>query len=164
MDKLEQMCYNWGMSEEKAYELIKIEEDGTEWRKYPNGYIRDQKGRILVLPEHIRENHLITPEKHAEYMKRRKERYMAAMEAGVTEGLQAYGVEEAIAKIMAKRAQVAVSDDGRAGNDAAKLILQALDAFQEKQVKHEHVQRQEYYLDPETAGILERMLDRKREE
>lgn len=162
LDKSEQMCYNCNMSEETKYELLKVEE-GVEWRKYPNGHIRNQKGQLLVLPEEIRENHLITSENHHEFIEARKNRYLAAMEAGVTEGARAYGVEEAMSKIMARRAQVALSDGGKAGNDAARIILDALDAYQDKRVRQENVQRQEYSIDPDTMAVLEKLLELKRE-
>lgn len=151
------MCYNYPMT----YELISVE-NGVERRKYPNGDIRDQNGRLLERPERVKANE-ITPENARAMVARRREKMLEAVEQGVMRATDAPDVHAAVARIMETRAKVALQDKGRAGNDAARLVLAALDAMPEKQAEIVHTQRHVHEIDPETVEILEGMLRARRD-
>lgn len=148
--------------EPKPYKLLKTDEDGREWREYENGDIRDQQGLLLVRPQRVIDA-AITPETSALYKQKRKEKILQAIEKGVMKVTDAPDEYEAISRIVQRRAVVAMSDDGRAGNDAAKIVLSALDALQDKQQETIQTQRHVYEIDPETMAIIEQMVQMRRE-
>lgn len=136
------------------YELLETLPDGTERRRYPNGSIRDQNGRMLERPDYLP---VITSDTAYLLHRKRKEKYLQAIEAAVTHVTSANTPAEAAGYIVAKRAKVAMSDDGRAGNEAAKIVLAAMDALQDKRQETTHTERREYTVDAETLRIVERM-------
>lgn len=97
----------------QPYEIIEYE--GKEARKYPNGVIRSPKGYIVFMPPEI-----------ARGMERqRKVSGEERAREGIKLATQSESPEEAVMKIIRARALVAMTDNGRAGNDAAKLVLVA---------------------------------------
>lgn len=155
MDRLEQTCYNTGMG--KPYTLLEILPDGTERRQYENGDIRNQNGQLLELGTQL-ENHLITSDTARDYHQMRKAKMLAAIEAGVMRVTDAPNPAEAAGHIVAKRAEVALRDNGRAGNEAAKIVLAAMDALQDKRQETTHTERHEYTLDTETMDTIAKMI------
>lgn len=139
----------------KPYTLLKVE-DGVEHRQYENGDVRDQNGRLIVRPERIKDAE-ITQENALAMRQRRKDKMLEAVERGVMKATQADNPYEAVSHIISKRAKVAMTDEGRAGNDAAKLVLEALDAWQDKKNVKEEVQRHVYEIDPDTMALIEEM-------
>jgi hypothetical protein len=159
VDVLEQVCYNRDMTDAK-YTLLEVLPDGTERRQYADGYIRNQRGQIIVLPENAP---VITSENAHEYHKMRKEKILRAIESHVMDVTKTNIPADAIGRIVAKRAEIAMTDDTRTGNEAAKIVLAALDAYQPKQDEtRTNVLRHEYTLDDDTRRILERMVAERR--
>lgn len=152
IDKIEYLCYNKGMG--KHYELLKVE-NGVEWRRYDDGTIRNQNGQMLVLPEGLP---AITSDNAHNYHRMRKEKILRAIEAKVMDVTKTNIPADAVGAIVAKRAAVAMNDDGKVGNDAARIVLQAIDAYQDK-VEKSTVTRNEYAMDAETLAILRAMMD-----
>ena len=70
---------------------------------------------------------------------------------------------DAIAAIVGKRAEIAMKDDSRTGNEAAKIVLAAVDAYQDKQTEQTTVTRNEYVMDTDTRRLLESILESRRE-
>lgn len=151
--------------EEKKYELLEVMEDGTEVRRYlKDNSLRDQNGYWLdVHPGG--EGHQITKENVAQFHRRRKEKILEAIEAELTDLTKSRAPAEAIGKLVRKRAEIAMSDDGRTGNEAAKIVLQAVDAYQARLEKQApQVQRHEYAIDSETLEMLKNFAAMKRGE
>ena len=144
----------------KPYTLLETREDGTEVRQYENGYIRNQNGQLLVLPENAP---VITSENAREYHKMRKAKILRAIEEKLVDVTKTNAPAEAIANIVGKRAEIAMTDDTRTGNEAAKIVLSAVDAYQSKDERHETVTRHEYTIDDETRAILTRMIRERRD-
>lgn len=146
---------------EKAYEVIELP-DGRPGRRYPNGIIRDEWGHIQSGSE---TKGAITKENAREMQKRgaetRRRNFQAATRRGIAEAAETETVSEAIQKIMKKRAEVALTDDGRAGNDATKLLMMALDVLprkeDEKKVVHEHT------VSDEAVRFFEKVDKRRKE-
>lgn len=151
------MCYNWFMAQ---YEVIGTDENGREIRRYEDGSIRDNKGRMVVKLDSPAP--LLNPELVRQYRQARKERILEAVEKGLTDVTRTRLPEEAISAIVKKRAKIALTDNGKAGNDAARIVLQVIDAYQNKGEETTHTTRHEYALDDETKALLETMLERRR--
>jgi len=97
----------------QPYEIIEYE--GQEARRYPDGVIRSTKGYVLSLP----------PDVARELERRRRAIGEERAREGIMKGTQSDTPEDAVMKIVRARAIVAITDQGRPGNDAAKLVLQA---------------------------------------
>ena len=144
------------------YELLSVDADGNEVRRYRDGSTRDQRGRTLAfIPGG---NELITAETARAYHAKRKAKILAAIESKLTDITRTTVPADAIAAIVGKRAEIAMNDDTRTGNDAAKIVLSAVDAYQDK-APHEttNTQRHEYTMDAETRALLEAVLRERRE-
>jgi hypothetical protein len=140
----------------KKYELIEIRDDGTEVRRYEDGTIRNQRGQMLVLPDSLPP--LITSENAHEYHKMRKDKILRAIESRVMDITKTKIPADAIGAIVAKRAKIAMEDNTRIGNEAAKIVLQVIDAYQDK-VEKATVTRNEYAMDGDTLALLQSMMD-----
>lgn len=139
------------------YELLEIRQDGTEVRRYQNGDIRNQNGRLLERPDSHR-MHEITSENAHRYHQMRKEKILRAIESRVMDITKTNIPADAVGAIVAKRAEIAMKDNTRIGNEAAKIVLQAIDAYQDK-VEKATVTRNEYAMDAETIAVLQAMMD-----
>src|SRR5688572_6584492 len=146
VDRLEQMCYNMGMG--KPYTLLEVRDDGTEVRLYENGDKRNQNGQIIE--GYTGKDTIITAENSRFYRDLRKQKILTAIENGLMRVTDAPNPSEAIAHIVTKRAEIAMTDNGRAGNDAAKIVLAAMDALPDKQAETIQTQRHEYSIDEDT--------------
>ena len=144
------------------WELIETKPDGSEVRKYPNGDLRNEKGHLLEAPARIKETQ-ITTETASAMGKRRKEKIIEAVEQGVMKVTAKGTPEEAVGALIAKRAQIAMNDDGRTGNEATKIVLGAMDAMPDKVVEMQHNQTVTHELDDETREVVERMLASRRQ-
>lgn len=133
------------------YEMIEFR--GQPARLYPNGDIRNEKGHLLTRPERIKDM-TITPENTQSFKNRRKEKMLEAIEAGVMKATDAPDPAAAVMEIIARKAKVAMNDDGRVGNEATRIILDALDAYQDKKHENVQVQRHEYVVDEKTQRML----------
>lgn len=146
--------------EKAVYELLEVKEDGTEIRKYEDGTIRNQKGHALTkLPN---EGHEITVDNARHYHALRKAKILHAIEAKITDITRTNAPAEAIAAIVGKRAEIAMKDKTRTGNDAAKIVLSAVDAYQEKQTAVTNTERHEYTIDDDTKALLHALLTERR--
>jgi hypothetical protein len=98
-------------SDTVGYEIIEWE--GKPARKYPSGLIKDERGHNLFLP----------PEIARAMQQARKD--IARLVAGeaIAEGTNSTTPEEGAKKILSARLEVALHDKGRAGNDAARMLL-----------------------------------------
>ena len=90
-----------------------IEYQGQEARRYPNGVIRSPKGYILSVPSRVaqemaRQRYIIGEEKARE---------------GIKLATMSETPEEGVMKIIRAKTIVAMTDNGRAGNEAARLVL-----------------------------------------
>lgn len=147
----------------KPYTLLEVRPDGTEVRQYENGDIRDQNGRMIV-PLHGQELGIITPENARLRHQQRKEKILNAIEQNIMKVTRTNVPAEAIAHIVGKRAEIAMTDNTRVGNEASRIVLQALDAYQDKQQETIQTQRHEYVIDDDTMRVIERMIAVKRDE
>jgi hypothetical protein len=96
----------------KKYEVIVYE--GEEARRYPNGVIRHPKtGNIMYLPPEVG---------RAMHQQRRDQGRIIAGEA-IKKATNSETAEEGVAKVIAKRTEIALTDNGRAGNDAARWVV-----------------------------------------
>lgn len=145
--------------ETKTYELLEVRDDGTEVRLYEDGTKRNQRGHLL---EPAPWNNTITAETAGMYNRMRKEKYLRAIEEKLVSVTGAQAPAEAIAEIVGKRAKIAMTDDTRTGNEAAKIVLQAVDAYQDKTTGTVQTTRHEYSIDDETKALLESMLAERR--
>jgi hypothetical protein len=146
--------------QEVKWELLEVREDGTEVRLYPGGEKRNQNGQLL---EAAPWNELITPETSREYQRRRKEKVLDAIEKKLMDVTKTTAPAEAIAHIVGKKAQVAIDDDSRTGNEAAKIVLAAVDAYQDKKSEEKvNTTRHEYVMDDETRALLQAVLQERR--
>jgi hypothetical protein len=146
---------------DKTYVLLSVDADGNERRQYDNGQIRNQNGALLELPDALKE-HAITSDTARTFHAMRKAKILRAIEARLQDVTKTNIPADAIAAIVAKRAAIAMSDDTRTGNEAAKIVLSAVDAYQDKAQETTHVQRHEYTIDDETRQLLEAMVTRRR--
>lgn len=157
IDKTEQMCYNGNMD----YTIVEF--NGQQARQYPNGDIRNEYGQVLKLGNNRLDVHTITSENAHSFHKMRKEKVLKAIEAGVMRVTDAPNPAEAIGYIVSKRAELAMTDNTRVGNDAARIVLQALDAFQDKTQESIQTERKELVIDPDTMRIVEAMVRMRRD-
>ena len=146
----------------KPYTLLEVRDDGTEVRQYENGDIRNQNGQVIAPIERLKE-HAITSETAHEFHKMRKAKILRAIEAKLTDVTKTNAPADAIAEIVGKRASIAMTDDTRTGNEAAKIVLSAVDAYQDKDDKRETVTRHEYAIDDDTRALLERLVRERRD-
>jgi hypothetical protein len=144
-----------------TYVLLSKDDNGNEVRQYDNGTIRNEKGQLLQLPERL-ESHLITSENTREYSTLRKQKILDAIEKGLQDVTKTRLPSDAIAAIVSRRAEIAMKDDTRIGNEAAKIVLQAVDAYQNRVQENVQTQRQEYSIDTETLAIIEQMIQNRR--
>lgn len=146
---------------EPKYELLEVRPDGTEVRRYfRDGSIRDQRGRTLEISPNLVE-HKLTPETAPRILAIRRQKYVEAIEEGLSSLSERRVPHHVVAEIVKKRARVALTDDGHAGNDAARLILQILDLMPRRE--GESVVTHEYTIDPETKKFLVEMAEIMRE-
>lgn len=142
------------------YEIIGYDDNGEEIRRYPNGTLRNSKGRILQLPDYL-QSHQITSDNAHLRLAQRKQKILDAIEKSVMSVTRTNVPADAIGMIVGKRAEIAMNDDTRTGNEAAKIVLSALDAYQEKQNVSTNVLRNEITLDDNTRALLERVAQLK---
>jgi len=144
-----------------TYEIV--QHNGRQARLYPNGDIRDDNGRVLQLGDDRLQVHAITSENARQYHQMRKEKILKAVESGVMRVTNAPDPYAAISRIVERRAEVAMSDNTRAGNDAARIVLQALDALQDKAQETTVTHVTEHKIDPDTMRVVESMLRARRD-
>lgn len=143
------------------YTVVGQDTEGREIRLYESdGSIRNWRGQLLA--QHPKAE-LITADNSQAYNKRRKQKILEAIESRITDVTKMNHPAEAIAAIVGKRAQIALTDETRTGNDAAKIVLSAVDAYQDKAVEQTMVTRNEYVMDTATRELLERILESRRE-
>lgn len=160
MDKIEHLCYNRGMNDiTPKYILLETDADGNERRQYRDGSIRNQNGQLLVKPDY--DLPVITSDNAHEYLKQRKQKILDAIEAKVMDITKTRLPSDAIGAIVGKRAEIAMKDETRTGNEAAKIVLQALDAYQIRQDNSTNVLRNEIVIDDNTRALLERIAQMK---
>lgn len=148
---------------EKKYEIIEVREDGTEVRQYEDGALRNQYGHLLE--RHPNAGPIITQETARQMRDLRKQKILDEIEKGVMDVTKANTPASAIGALVARRAKVAMEDDGRNGNEAAKIVLNAIDAYQDKMREEQiNTTRHEYSMDEETREILEKFAAMKRGE
>lgn len=124
------------------YEIIQYE--GKPARRYENGTIRDERGRVKHIPSHVA---------RAIQQKQKDIARLAAIE-GVNEATGKKTYFESIQALFKVRAEMAMNDRTRAGNEALRIILQGTGLGQEKvttvqgEVKHRVIpQFPKQYLD-----------------
>ena len=139
-----------------------IEYDGQQVRQYEDGTLRRDNGTLVKKPDFLA-IHSFTPELAQKAHETRKKRILEAIEQGVMRVTEAPNPAEAIGRIIEKRARVAMNDEGRAGNEASKIVLLALDALQDKKQETIQTQRHEYTMDADTLRIVEAMVRARRD-
>lgn len=163
IDEIERSCYNTGMAKytpKSSYQLLEIKDNGDEVRLYENGDKRNQLGQIV---EYGGQGKLITAETSRDYAQRRKAKILREIEAKLTDITKTNAPAEAIAAIVGKRAEIAMKDTTRTGNEAAKIVLSAVDAYQTKAEEHTQVIQHEYTVDDETRALLHAMIQERRD-
>ena len=147
----------------KPYELLEVRPDGTEVRLYEDGTKRNQRGQALTLPKVIQDQQITSETAYIRH-KQRKDKILRAIEQKVQDVTKTNAPAEAIAYIVGKRAKVAISDESKVGNDAAKIVLAALDAYQDKRPQEQtSTIRNEYIMDDETRALLHAMIQERRD-
>ena len=163
------MCYNMGMTDNSTnvpkYEIIGYDDNRGEIRLYADGSKRDSKGRLVELPtDAYGITPQITSDNSHEYLRKRKQKILESIEKSVMDVTKTRLPSDAIGAIVAKRAEIAMTDDSRVGNEAAKIVLQAIDAYQNRvNESSTNVLRQEITLDDNTRALLERLAQMKRD-
>lgn len=147
----------------KKYEIIGYNDNGDEIRLYADGSKRNSKGQLIELPRDVYHNPIITSENVHEYHKARKEKILQAIEQSVMDITKTKLPSEAIGAIVAKRAEIAMKDETRVGNEAAKIVLQAIDAYQNRVDTSTNVVRNELVIDDNTRAMIERLAQMKRD-
>jgi hypothetical protein len=142
------------------YTVVGTDASGKEIRLYADGSKRNWRGQLIEKPPYAVE---ITSETSAAHNAMRKEKYLRAIEKHVTSVTKMNNPADAIGYIVGKKALVAMNDDTRTGNEAAKIVLQALDAYQDKVQQQVSVTRNEYVMDSATIELLEQMIDKRDE-
>lgn len=145
------------------YELLGYDETtGNEIRLYPDGAKRNQYGHLLERPNYDGIQ-TITKDNAHDYLRRRKEKILESIEKSVMDVTKTRLPSDAIGAIVGKRAEIAMNDDTRVGNEAAKIVLQAIDAYQNRIQENNstNVLRQEVTLDDNTRALLERVAQLK---
>jgi hypothetical protein len=143
------------------YTVLGTDERG-EIRLYEDGSKRDSHG---ALREILDTNIIITPEIARQFNARRKQKILDAIESKIQDITRTNAPAEAIAAIVGKRAQIAMSDETRTGNEAAKIVLQAVDAYQQRTADDRtNVLRHEYHVDEETRALLHEMIQQRRDD
>lgn len=142
----------------KPYTLV--EYNGNTYRDYGDGILRNERGQLAVKPEN---SPSITSDNAHIYLAQRKAKILQAIESKLTDITKTRLPSEAIAAIVGKRAEIAMNDDTRTGNEAAKIVLSAVDAYQNKQTDNNTTtQRHEYSIDAETQRLLHAILQERR--
>lgn len=139
----------------QKFEIVEFE--GKQVRKYPDGSLRNDHGAIVK----------ISPERGRLMQQRRKITGLVEAGKAIQEATESETPEEGVRKILKKRVEVALTDNGRAGNDAAKLVLLAsghLTNERKVDVSGEVQHRAMPELDPETLEALMRIVERRRQE
>lgn len=146
--------------EEKKFEIVLLP-DGTEGKKWENGSITNAKGHIVVPSKNAVK--IVTSEQAKEMAGKRHERRKEVVEQYVTKAVIEHGKvgkrkrgafmsDDALGMIVAARVKVAMKDDGRAGNDAARFVFQVLDAMPSDKDKNTVVHQHE--LSDKTVALL----------
>jgi hypothetical protein len=171
IDRIEQTCYNTVMDYNTLtviqsfdkYDLLHIDDNGNEVRRYKDGTIRNQNGQSLSkIPNN---GHDITRENARSYHAMRKAKILSEIESKLKDVTKTNAPAEAIAAIVGKRAEIAMRDDTKTGNDAAKIVLSAVDAYQDRQPTEQvSTIRNEYILDDDTRQLFERMTRERRDD
>jgi hypothetical protein len=142
------------------YDLLGYDEKG-EIRRYRDGTLRNENGWAREkIPN---DGYEITHENARSYHAMRKAKILRAIEAKVQDVTKTNAPAEAIAAIVGKRAEIAMKDKTRTGNDAAKIVLSAVDAYQVKETVTQQTTRHEYAMDDDTKALLESMLRDRRD-
>lgn len=164
------MWYNLGMAKNdvripKKYELLSVDDNGNEIRLYEDGSKRNQRGQLVEFPVEIYNNPIITSDNVHEYHRMRKEKILLSIEKSVMDVTKTKIPAEAVGRIVGKRAEIAMKDKTRVGNEAAKIVLQAIDAYQNKVSADNGVStmRNEITMDDNTRALLERMFQERRD-
>ena len=132
---------------EQKYEIVEYE--GKSVRKYPDGSLRDEEG-LFIRPS---SSLAITSERAKELA---TIRWAKARQSAIDAIKQETGVEnewDGVKAILRKRVQVALTDSGRAGNDAAKMVLQAADVLRDHRIK-EVIVNHGYEVSPRMIELL----------
>lgn len=146
------------------YRVIGYTDDGMEIREYADGSKRNSKGQLIVHPSNVYDLPVITSDNAHDYHKARKAKILQSIEQSVMDVTKTRLPSDAIGAIVGKRAQIAMTDDSRVGNEAAKIVLQAIDAYQNRVDTSTNVLRNELVLDDNTRALLERLAQMKRDD
>lgn len=138
------------------YELLGYDDMGNEIRLYQDGRKRNQKGQLLELPSDL-ESHQITSDNAHLRLQQRKQKILDAIEKSVMTVTRTNVPADAIGAIVAKRAEIAMTDDTRTGNEAARIVLQAIDAYQNRVTDSQQTVNNVYKMDAETLETLRRI-------
>lgn len=102
---------------EKKFEVIEYQ--GKPARLYPNGTIRGKHGHIVGQ----------SSERGSDLRKRRNQQGTETAREAIRRATKSETFDEGFAKIVSKRVEVAMTDTGRAGNDAARWLSMVADAY-----------------------------------
>lgn len=124
-----------------SFDLVELP-DGRKGKRWENGSVTDAATGHIIVPSRNAVK-IVTSEDARTMANKRHAKRQAVIEKHVKKATGAFSTDAALGKIAAKRARVALNDDGRAGNDAAKFVFLVLDALPEKKkelatVVHQH--------------------------
>lgn len=96
-----------------------VEHKGRQVRKYPNGTLRGDHGEIVGMSS-----------ERARWMgQKRREQGAQIARRAIRHYTQSETVAEGLEKLIGKRVEVAMTDKGRAGNDAARFVAIMAEAY-----------------------------------
>ncbi len=137
----------------KKYEIVVV--NGKELRKYPDGSLRDTHGAIKKM----------SPERARRMQQGRAVKGMILAGEAIQEETGSESVDEGVKKVIRKRIQVAMTDNGRAGNDSARWFLEMAKYFNADKKLDVAVQHKvpPIQIDEETKELLQNLLQERRD-
>ena len=97
-----------------------VEHEGKQVRRYPDGTLRGEHGHIVGQSR----------ERAIQLRQRRNEQGTEVARRAIRKYTGSETTAEGIEKLVGKRIEVAMTDSGRAGNDAARQVLMMAGAYQ----------------------------------
>ena len=148
------MSFNKGVEYplKEGFELIELP-DGSQGKRWGNGSVTRLDGTIVSPSENAVK--IVTSEDGQAMVAKRHAKRRETIEKHVQKATGAFTTDDALGKLAAKRAKVAMKDEGRAGNDAAKFVFTILDAMPEKQKEQRIVHQHE--LSERSIALLKEM-------
>lgn len=144
----------------EGFEIVDLP-DGTQGKKWENGSVTRMNGTLVYPADNA--GKIVTSEQAREMAAKRHEarretieKYVQAEAAKHVKATGAFSTDDALGVLAAARARVALNDEGRAGNDAAKLIFMLLEAMPDSKKNEQRIVHQ-HQLSEKTVEVLKEL-------